>query len=59
MPDNLTKKRPEDSQRINLNQPYEVQYWCDKFDCTEDDLQDAVDAVGNSAADVQTYLNPE
>lgn len=56
MPDDLTRKRPQDSRRINLDQEHEVRYWCDKFDCTEKELQDAVSRVGDSAAVVQRYL---
>ena len=57
MPDDLTKKRPHDSQRINLNQDHEVRYWCNKFNCTKKELQDAVSLIGDSAAVVQRYLS--
>ena len=57
MPDDLKKKRPQDSQRINLHQDHEVRYWCKKFSCTKKELQDAVKRVGDSAADVQRYLS--
>lgn len=56
MPDNPTIKRPLDSSRINLNQPYEVNYWCNKFHCTEATLIAAVSAVGTSASTVESYL---
>ena len=56
MPDDLTRKRPEDSKRINLGQEHEIQYWCDKFGCTRKQLRDAVKQVGDSAAIVQRYL---
>lgn len=57
MPDDLTRKRPHDSQRINLDQEHEVQYWCDKFDCTEEELREAVSLIGDSSAVVQRYLS--
>ena len=57
MPDNLKKKRPQDSQRTNLHQDHEVRYWCNKFNCTKEELQDAVSLVGDSAATVQRYLS--
>ncbi len=57
MPDDLTKTRPQDSQRINLSQDYEIRYWCKKFRCTEKELRDAVSLVGDSATAVQTYLS--
>ncbi len=56
MPDNLTKKRPQDAKRVNLSQPYEIKYWCWKWDCTEKELRQAVKAVGDSAAKVGQYL---
>ena len=49
MPDDLKKRRPHDGKRINLNQPHEVNSWCVKFDCTEDELGKAVSRVGNDA----------
>ena len=57
MPDDLTKKRPQDARRINLDQDHEVRYWRNKFNCTKKELQDAVERVGNSAAKVQRYLS--
>lgn len=56
MPDDLKKKRPHDANRINLSQPHEVRYWCKRFDCSVSELQQAVDAVGDSAALVGAYL---
>ena len=54
--DDLQIKEPLDKSRINLHEPYEVNYWCEKFKCTVKELQDAVHAVGTSAAKVQVYL---
>ena len=54
--DDLQIRGPLDSNRINLREPYEVSYWCKKFKCTVKELQDAVHAVGVSAAKVQAYL---
>lgn len=56
MPDNLRKRAPEDQTRINVNQPHEVAYWCEKFKCTEEELREAVDAVGVSVKKVKQYL---
>lgn len=56
MPDDKTKKRPQDSSRINIHEPYEVNYWCDALGCTEVKLKAAVKAVGDSAAAVKKYL---
>ena len=54
--DNLKKKIPQDASKVNVNESYEVIYWCKKFGCTEAQLKTAVKAVGTNAANVQTHL---
>jgi hypothetical protein len=54
--DNLQIKEPADGSRINLHEPYEVNYWCKKFNCTVAKLKEAVQAVGVSAAKVKEHL---
>lgn len=56
MPDDKTKRRPLDSSRINIHEPYEVNWWCDELGCTKAQLIAAVNAVGTSAAAVKKYL---
>ena len=56
MPDNLKKKIPQDASRISLSQSHEVKYWCERLGCTEDELEEAVKNVGDSADDVEKYL---
>jgi hypothetical protein len=57
MADNKTKKGKQDRTRINMNEPYEVQYWKNKFDVTGQALAGAIRATGSSDANkVQTYL---
>lgn len=56
MSDDLTKRRPQDASKINMKEPYEVNYWTDKFGVTKAKLQQAVDAVGVSAAAVAKHL---
>ena len=56
MPDDLDKRHPQDGKRINLNQKHEVRDWCRKLDCTEEQLEEAVDAVGDSVAKVKIWL---
>jgi hypothetical protein len=56
MPDDKNKTRPQDSSRINIHEPYEVQYWSTKFGCTKSQLEAAVKAVGVSATAVEKYL---
>lgn len=56
MPDDKTKKIPQDAKRISLTDPDEVRYWCDAFDCTERELKEAVDRVGHSADSVREEI---
>ena len=56
MSDDLTKKRPQDASKINIHEPYEVNWWCHEFGCSKDQLARAVNAVGVSAAAVKKYL---
>ncbi|NQZ19254.1 MAG: DUF3606 domain-containing protein [Bdellovibrionales bacterium] len=56
MPDNLNRTRPEDPQRINVNQSWEVSYWTKVLGVTEEQLKAAVKAVGTSVVLVRAYL---
>lgn len=56
MADDLTIREPQDKTLINMNQEWEVNWWCKKFGCTRSQLQAAVNAVGSSAAKVQAHL---
>jgi len=56
MPDNLKRRRPLDSRRINVNQAYEVVLWMRHFNVTESELRSAVAAVGDSAVAVEKWL---
>lgn len=56
MADDKTKRRPADASKVNVNQQYEVNWWCGEFGCTEQQLRAAVTAVGVSAAAVRRHL---
>ncbi|MET3035864.1 DUF3606 domain-containing protein [Chryseobacterium sp. NRRL B-14859] len=56
MSDDLSKKRPQDATKVNVNEDWELEYWSKKFGVTKDQLKNAVKAVGVSAAAVQKYL---
>ena len=56
MADDLTKTGGQDRKRINMNQDFEVRDWSTKFGVSKDELQKAVDAVGNEASKVEEYL---
>ncbi|AQR75128.1 DUF3606 domain-containing protein [Sphingomonas sp. LM7] len=56
MSDDTTLRAPQDASRIAMGEDYEVRYWTNKFGVSRDRLQEAVDAVGNSATAVEAYL---
>jgi hypothetical protein len=56
MADDKTKRGPPDTQRINVNEPYEVSYWTKTLGVSEQKLRDAVRAVGVSVAAVRRHL---
>jgi len=57
MADDKTKKGPADSSRVNVNEDYEVAYWTDVFNCTKQELVEAVEKVGTSSEAVRNYLS--
>ena len=56
MGDNLKRKQPEDPNKINVNQQWELDYWTEKFGVSEAKLKEAVRAVGVFVKDVKKYL---
>ena len=56
MADDKTKTAPQDAQRVNVHEDYEVKYWCNKFRCTPDQLKAAVRKVGAMAKEVEAEL---
>ena len=48
MSDNLHIKEPADGSKVNIHEPYEVNYWCKKWGISKDQLVTAVKAVGTS-----------
>ena len=56
MPDVLKNRGPADRSRVNVNEPSEVKYRRKEFGCTEQQLRQAVAAVGVSAAKISQYL---
>lgn len=55
MSDDKTKTG-QDRKLIALNEPYEVRDWCKALGCSKEELEQAVKAVGNSAAKVREHL---
>ena len=57
MPDSLDIRMPDDRAKINLGQPWEVQYWTKELGCTESQLKEAIKKVGYSVTRVRENLN--
>jgi len=56
MSDDLGKKQPQDRMRINTSERWEVDYWTKKLGVSEQELKDAVKAVGPMASAVEKEL---
>ncbi|WP_426529161.1 DUF3606 domain-containing protein [Bradyrhizobium sp. McL0615] len=54
--DNLTKRDQPDRSKINMSEDFEVKYWLKALGVSKDQLQRAVEKVGNSAAAVRKEL---
>lgn len=54
--DDKTKTRPQDASKVNVNQAYEINWWCAEFGCTPAQLRAAVQAVGTGADAVRRHL---
>jgi 3-oxoacyl-[acyl-carrier-protein] synthase III len=54
--DDLKKTGFQDRSKINMHEPHEVQYWTKHLGISKEQLQKAVDKVGNSAAAVKKEL---
>lgn len=48
--------RPLDPGRVNTMDPIEMRYWCRELHCTEGELEEAVDKVGEHVAEVREAL---
>jgi hypothetical protein len=57
MPDNLKIRKPLDSQRINVNQPYELGRWSVRLGVSDiNKLKLAVKRVGSLVVNVRKWL---
>jgi hypothetical protein len=54
--DNKSATGQPDRSKINMNEDYEVRHWTRQLGVTKEELQKAVDKVGNSAAAVRKQL---
>ncbi|WP_438300131.1 DUF3606 domain-containing protein [Pseudomonas sp. NMS19W] len=56
MTDNLQNRGPQDRDRINTSEKWEVDYWSKKFGVSSEQLKAAVKAVGPMVEDVRKNL---
>jgi len=56
MSDDKNQRHGQDRERISLSQDYEVRDWSQKFGVSEPQLRQAVERVGDRAADVERFL---
>jgi len=56
MADNLEDRGPQDRSRINVNEPWELQYWTRHFGISEEQLRTAVNTAGTSVEAVGKHL---
>ncbi|RYX92704.1 MAG: DUF3606 domain-containing protein [Comamonadaceae bacterium] len=52
----IKPRTPDDVLRVQLDEPWQTDYWCAQFFCTPDQLSAAVATVGVMAADVHNHL---
>ena len=56
MTDDKTKRGPADRSRINVNEPYELDYWSKEFDLTPEQLRHLVAKHGTSVETIRQLL---
>jgi hypothetical protein len=56
MADNLQNRGPQDRNRINVNEPWELRYWTKELGLSEDELREAVKAAGPSVNAVREHV---
>ncbi|MBA3682115.1 MAG: DUF3606 domain-containing protein [Bacteroidetes bacterium] len=55
MADDLKNKGPQDRSKISLTEKWEVEYLTTLLGCTEADLREAVEKMGNSVQVIKDY----
>jgi len=56
MTDNKTRRGPADRSRINVNEPYELDYWSNELDLTPEQLRQLVAKHGASVETIRQLL---
>jgi hypothetical protein len=56
MADDKSKRKPQDSSRVNLAEDYEVRYWTNELGVSEPMLRQLVERLGPSVAKIRRQL---
>jgi hypothetical protein len=59
MSDNKQNIGSPDRNRINLSEDYEVRHWSKKFGVSQQQLREAVKAIGPDARKVEAYFRQD
>jgi hypothetical protein len=54
--DDKNKRGPQDASKVNVNEDYELRYWTNRFNISEERLREAVKEVGPSVSAIEEYL---
>jgi hypothetical protein len=57
MSDNLNNRGPQDRNRINVNESWEVTYWTKELGVSKEELEKAVKKAGTAVPAVRQELN--
>jgi hypothetical protein len=52
----VSKRHPQDSTRINILEPWDLQYWSDRWNVPRRQVVDAIRRVGDQVQDVAQAL---
>ena len=50
-------RTPQDLTRVGLDEDWEVQYWCERYSVTGEQLRACVAKVGPNTTDVERWLH--
>jgi hypothetical protein len=56
MPDDTTKRGPQDRSRVNVHEDWELRYWSKEFGVTPERLKEAEKAVGPMVDNIKRHL---
>lgn len=56
MADDLKKRNPQDSSRINVHEPWERRYWASALGVSENQLEELVEKYGDNASTIRSKL---